>query len=233
MVGAQGCKSCQEQGAQKLEPGEEQIEIVADGGEHGVDGIAAGMGEVVSVHAVLVFGMANHGFDGRAAFEVSLDGLGQAALLIGDIDFELLMLGGVVAPVAGIDDDLIQTGTDHVLDIGDHGCQGMAVIGIAGHGLGVNHELPALAAVERGGDRDLHAKFIRFVSLALADAFDFRGMQGIDLVTTLAPALILDPPGQRQGISEQGLQALLMLARTGDLAGDVADRPTQDGAQPA
>ena len=41
-------------------------EVVADGGENGVDGVAAGMGEVVSAHAVLVFGMADDGFDGRA-----------------------------------------------------------------------------------------------------------------------------------------------------------------------
>ena len=59
LVGAQGCESCQEQGTQELEPVEAQIEIVADGGEHDVDGNACCMGEVVSAHAVDAFGMVN------------------------------------------------------------------------------------------------------------------------------------------------------------------------------
>ena len=66
------------------------------------------MSEAVSVHAVLVLGVSDDGLNGGAAPEVSLDGPGQAALHAGDIDLELLVLGGVVAAIAGIGDDLAE-----------------------------------------------------------------------------------------------------------------------------
>jgi hypothetical protein len=39
-------------GAKKSEPAGQQGEVVADGGEDGFDGIAVGMGEVISIHAM-------------------------------------------------------------------------------------------------------------------------------------------------------------------------------------
>jgi hypothetical protein len=43
----------------------------------------------------------------------------------------------------------------------------------------VGDELAALAVLERGGDADLDAELVRPMGLALADAFDFRRMQGM------------------------------------------------------
>ncbi len=40
-------------------------------------------------------------------------------------------------------------------------------------------ELASLAVLEGSGDADLDAELVRPMSVALADAFDFRGMQGI------------------------------------------------------
>lgn len=48
----------------KSEPPEQQAEVVADGGEDGVDGVAAGMGEVIAVHSVVGFEMPDDGLDG-------------------------------------------------------------------------------------------------------------------------------------------------------------------------
>src|SRR3712207_4766509 len=91
----------------------------------------------------------------------------------------------------------------------------------------LGHELPASAAVKRGCDRDFDPELVGPVRLALADALHLRGMQGVDLAAPLSLPLILDAPGQRQGMSEDALQALA--AR--DLARDVPDHPPQDGAQ--
>ena len=65
------------------EPGEEPAEVVAGGGENGVGGVALGSGEIVSAHAVLGLGVADDRFDRRAAAEFAVDGLGDAAPLLG------------------------------------------------------------------------------------------------------------------------------------------------------
>ncbi len=46
------------------QPHEESSEVVAGGGEHGVDGVAAGVGEVIAAHAVMFLEVADDGFDG-------------------------------------------------------------------------------------------------------------------------------------------------------------------------
>lgn len=68
-------------GAKKHEPAEQQAEVVSDGGEDGIDGVAAGMGEVIAVHSVVGFEMADDGFDGGSSFELTFDGLGDASFL--------------------------------------------------------------------------------------------------------------------------------------------------------
>ena len=58
---------------QKPEPADEAAEVVAGGGEDGVDGIAATVGEIVAAHAVLGFEMADDGLDGGPAAQFALD----------------------------------------------------------------------------------------------------------------------------------------------------------------
>jgi hypothetical protein len=43
------------------------------GGEHGIDGIAAGMGEVIATHAVVFLEVADDGLDRSPPFELALD----------------------------------------------------------------------------------------------------------------------------------------------------------------
>src|SRR3546814_17988056 len=78
-VGSSELTECgQDIGAKKREPAEEQAEVVADGGEDGIDGIAGGMGEVIAIHPVVGFEMTDDGLDGGSSFELALDGLGDA-----------------------------------------------------------------------------------------------------------------------------------------------------------
>src|SRR5579872_22419 len=85
---ANDCDQDSEQ--QKPQPPEQEAEVVSDGGEHGVDGIAAGMGEIIAAHAVILFEVPDDGLDGRAPSHVTFDLRGHAALLAGGVDFELV-----------------------------------------------------------------------------------------------------------------------------------------------
>jgi len=54
---------------------------VAGGGEHRIDGIAAGMGEVIAAHAVVFLEVADDGLDRSPPFELAIDLRGDAVLL--------------------------------------------------------------------------------------------------------------------------------------------------------
>src|SRR5262249_48580165 len=58
---------------QKPQPCEEAAEVIAGGGEHGIGGVAAGVGEVISAHAVVLLEMADDGLDGGPPFEFAFD----------------------------------------------------------------------------------------------------------------------------------------------------------------
>src|SRR5215510_468024 len=57
-----------------LEPAQEQAEVVAGSGEHGVDAIAIAAGEIVAAHAVILLEVADDGFDGGAPAHLAADG---------------------------------------------------------------------------------------------------------------------------------------------------------------
>ena len=76
--------------------------------------------------------------------------------------------------------------------------QGVAVVGIARQGLGVQHELAARGAGVGGDDRDLDAELVGRAGLALADALDLRGVEGIELPAALALLLGADLGGPRE-----------------------------------
>jgi hypothetical protein len=56
----------------------------------------------------------------------------------------------------------------------------------------MGNKLAAFGVADGGGDRDLDAELIGPVGLALADAFDFQRVQGIDLRAALL--LLADAP---------------------------------------
>jgi hypothetical protein len=80
-----------EQGDQKQaqkfsQPCEDEAEVVSDGGEDGVCGIAIAALEVAAAEMPVGLHVADHGFDGGAPSQLALDGAEHAALLTGDED---------------------------------------------------------------------------------------------------------------------------------------------------
>ena len=88
---------------QMPQPGEQEAEVVAGGGEDGVDGVAGGMGEMVAAHAVLGLEMADDGLDGGAAPGLALDLRRHAPLLARGVDPELVIGRGVPPAAHGRD----------------------------------------------------------------------------------------------------------------------------------
>src|SRR3979490_1635575 len=93
----------------------------------------------------------------------------------------------------------------------------------------MQHELAARRAGVGGDDRDLDAELPRRAGLALADAFDFRGMEGIELPAALALLLGVDLGGACERLRECGLERILAC----NLAADVADETAKPCAQDA
>ena len=75
---------------------------------------------------------------------------------------------------------------DAALNLRNHSLQGMAVIGPAQRGFGMDGELVSLATYQRCGDAGLDAKLIGLMDLTLADAFHLQRVQGVGLGQGLA-----------------------------------------------
>ena len=75
----------------------------------------------------------------------------------------------------------------------------MAIVGIAGEGFCTNHQ----AVFVRDHNTGLDTEFVRLARLALADAFDFRGMQCVEFVF-VSRLLLVNPLRSLQ----QGVQML-------------------------
>ena len=79
-------------------PAQEQAEVEAGGGEHGVDAVAISAFEIVAPHPMIILEMADHGLDGGATAHLATDGLGDPADLAADPDLEPVRI--VVAAIA-------------------------------------------------------------------------------------------------------------------------------------
>src|SRR5437763_3078104 len=85
------CEERLEQGAQKpSQPAQEEAEVVAGGGEHGIDAVAVASLEIIAAHSVLGLDMADDRLDRSAAFHLAADRFGDPANLAADPDPELL-----------------------------------------------------------------------------------------------------------------------------------------------
>lgn len=74
-----GDESGQEEAARKPQPGKDAAEVVADGGEDDVGGVAGAALEVAS--AEITFQVSDDGLDGGPAAQFALDDPEDAALL--------------------------------------------------------------------------------------------------------------------------------------------------------
>jgi hypothetical protein len=76
LVSVEGCDQDQEQ---KLsQPGEDEAEVVASGGEDGVGGVAVAAVEMAAAEVTVGLHVTDHGSDGAAASELALDGTEDA-----------------------------------------------------------------------------------------------------------------------------------------------------------
>ena len=178
---------------------------------------------------MLGFDVADDWLDRRSPAHLALDGGRDAALLTDGEDREPVPAGSVVAAISGIGEDATDLVADGALHGGNDGRRRVPVIWIARQRHGVQGELAALGALQRGGHRHLDAELVRGVRLALSNAFDLMGMQGIDLAAALALALLHD----RSGLVERPFEDRLQFLVAGVLALDVADGTAQIGLQPA
>ncbi len=106
--------------------------------------------------------------------ELLLDLAVNAAFFAGFEDS--IWLWRIVAPVTFVDIGAFDLAAGQRLGLLDDVLQGVAVMGIAGQGLGMEDELAALAPLVGDGERHLDAELVRRSHLALADAFGFRGV---------------------------------------------------------
>lgn len=91
--GHSGDQDCEQQ---KPQPSDKASEVVSGGGEHGIDGVACGVGEIVAAHAMVVLEMADDRLDGGAAF------------LAGSVNAEPMLGRSIVTAVGGIGDDAVE-----------------------------------------------------------------------------------------------------------------------------
>ena len=92
---------------QEPEPSDQAAEVVADGGEDGVGGVAPTVPEIVAAHAVLGFEMADDRLDGGPAAQLAFDLGCHAPFLAGDEDPELVIGRRVVAAVSLVGEDIL------------------------------------------------------------------------------------------------------------------------------
>ena len=119
-----------DQGTKKrLQPSQEQVEVIPGGGEDGICAVAFVALEVVAVHAVLGLDVADHRLDRGAALHLPADGLGDPARLAGDPDPEFVRIG--VPAIALVHVDAAHLDAGQFLHIGDGRAKSVAVIGIA------------------------------------------------------------------------------------------------------
>ena len=128
---------------QEPQPPDQEAEVVADGGEYGVDGVAGAVSEMIAAHAVLGLEMADDGLDGGPPLELAFDLGRDAALLTCGKDPELIIGRRVVAAIASIGDGALESTADERLHGWDDGRKRVAIVRVAGQCSDVRDELTA------------------------------------------------------------------------------------------
>ena len=95
--------------------------------------------------------MADDGLDGRGTAHLAFDLGRYPTLLLGQVDFELVIGRRIVTSVTGIGMEPFDRIADELLDRRDDTRQRMSIIRTARQRLHVGDELPALAVLEGGG----------------------------------------------------------------------------------
>ena len=86
----------------KRQPSQEPSEVVANGGEDGVDGIAGGVRQMIAAHAVISFQVSDHRLDRRAPPHEPFYRVRHAALLSCGVDADVVRRGCIVSTIVGV-----------------------------------------------------------------------------------------------------------------------------------
>jgi hypothetical protein len=131
----EGSQERRKKGAQKirdtLQEAEDLPEIETSGGEQCVAAVAGAALQPVSAEQSVVLGVADDGFDDRAAFQPAFDFVGDAAFLARDVHRGVGMTGETVSFVSLIDCCAQWTSAHHIPHIVESSFQRVAVIRIA------------------------------------------------------------------------------------------------------
>src|SRR5579883_2476262 len=166
--------------------------------------------------------VADDGLDCGPAAHLAANGGGDAAHLAADPDAELVRV--VMAAITLVDMNAAGLDAGEFLHVLDHRSERMAVERVAVQRFGVEHELAAPGRRRGRGNRYLATELVGCVRLALADAFDFRCVEGIDLGAALPVILMPHFNGEIEEVGKAGLEGGFAV----DLPADVAD----DAAEP-
>jgi hypothetical protein len=139
--------------------------------------------EVAAAEVAFLLHVVNERPDGGASPQLAFDAE-DAALLAGDEDPSRRRR--IMTAISLVDVGALDLSSNEALGILDDGAQGVPVIGIAGQRLGMQHELATRGTGLGGDDRDLDAELVGRTGLAFANAFDLRGVEGIELPAALA-----------------------------------------------
>lgn len=171
-----------DEGTKKLpQPCGEEAEIVACGGEDGVDGVADRACQVVSLEQSVGLQVPDHRFDRAAPSQLSSDRRRGDAAGVGDEDVQPVAYE-LVASVSPIDVGAPDTTAGERLDLIDLRGQRVAVPRRAGDRLRPEHELAADGARVGHGNRALRPELVFDPSLALADALHLGSMECVELL---------------------------------------------------
>jgi hypothetical protein len=199
------------------QPGEDAAEVVADGTEDNVGGVAGSAFEVAATEVTIGLHVPDCCLDGGAAPQFAFDAAGHTTLLAADEDATCAL--ELVTAIALVHIGALDSAAGELLGSDKHGVEHVAVVRIAWQRRRVQHEHPASGAGIGGGDRGFDAELVRRAGLALADALDLGSMEGIKFPAALALLLRADLSGARQ----RPLKHRFKLHLAGDLAADVAN----------
>jgi len=118
-------------------------------------------------------------------------------------DEDAVWVRRIVAAVSLVDIGTLDLAAGEPFGVLDSRAQRVSIIRIARERLGVQHELAAGRRALVVTTETLTAELIGRAGLALADAFDLRGMEGIQLPAALALLLRTDLGGARERPSKR------------------------------
>ena len=163
---------------------EQLPEIETYGCQQCVAAISGAALQPVAAQQPIVFRMPDYRFDHRAAFQPTFDFIGDASSLPGEEDLRVWMTGEPVPFISLVHRDAQRAAAHDFPHIVQRLLQRVTIVGIAVQRTRLQDEVPALGRMQIRGDGNFAAEFVRRARLALADAFGFRRVPGVNVISS-------------------------------------------------